>query len=195
MSAQASIANVQGRARYLALPISAAAGKGQDPHAQLRPWQHPSPQPPTCTGAHRQAGPAPHCPAGTQTGARWSSGTCRHTCPEYTTLSSTSIAAPVGSLSLSLSLSLTHTHTHTRAHACALSWHLLSRSWCLQLTHQTRIRESASTARMAWSRASSHFSLLSLRTCCSFCRSMPSASAKSASFRNSPTAPQYSAWR
>ena len=120
MSAQASIANVQGRARYLALPISAAAGKGQDPHAQLRPCQHPSPQPPTCTGAHRQAGPAPHCPAGTQTGARWSSGTCRHTCPEYTTLSSTSIAAPVGSLSLSLSLSLTHTHTRARARVRAV---------------------------------------------------------------------------
>ena len=52
-----------------------------------------------------------------------------------------------------------------------------------------RMRLSATTARMAWSRASSHFSLLSFSTCCSFCRKWPSPSASSASFRNSPTAP------
>ena len=65
-------------------------------------------------------------------------------------------------------------------------------AWCDTgcQAYQTRTRESASTARKAWSRTSSHLSLLSLSTCCSFCRSMPSASASSASFLNSPTAPQ-----
>jgi hypothetical protein len=57
--------------------------------------------------------------------------------------------------------------------------------------YQMRMRLSATTARMAWSRASSHFSLLSFSTCCSFWRRCPSASASSASFRNSPTAAQH----
>ena len=59
--------------------------------------------------------------------------------------------------------------------------------------YQMRMRLSATTARIAWSRASSHFSLLSFSTCCSFWRRCPSASASSASFRNSPTA-AHSAW-
>lgn len=54
--------------------------------------------------------------------------------------------------------------------------------------YQMRILLSATTARMAWSRASSHFSLLSFSTCCNFCRRCPSASAMSDSLRNSPTA-------
>mmetsp|Transcript_15220 Transcript_15220/g.44785 ORF Transcript_15220/g.44785 Transcript_15220/m.44785 type:complete len:314 (+) Transcript_15220:3366-4307(+) len=53
--------------------------------------------------------------------------------------------------------------------------------------YHTRMSESPLTARIAWSRASSHFSRDSFSTCCSRCRRWPSSSARSERCLKSPT--------
>mmetsp|Transcript_35719 Transcript_35719/g.79456 ORF Transcript_35719/g.79456 Transcript_35719/m.79456 type:complete len:311 (+) Transcript_35719:657-1589(+) len=75
-----------------------------------------------------------------------------------------------------------------RSRSTPPSLHANSRATSMRRSaYHARMRLSATTARMAWSRASSHFSLLSLSTCCKRCRRCPSCSARSASCLNSPT--------